>query len=57
MPKTSAERMTKYRQKHPEKVIEIRLKYYNENRDKECERHRKKYFWKKESEIFRNILL
>jgi hypothetical protein len=49
--------MTKYRLKYPEKVIEIRIKYYNENKEKECARHRKKYIWKKESERLRNILL
>ena len=57
MPATSAERMKKYRQNHPEKVIEIRMKFYNENRDKESVRQKKKYLWKKESERLRQILL
>ena len=57
MPLTPAERMTKYRQKHPEKVIEIRMKFYNENKENESVRHKKKYMWKKESERLRNILL
>ena len=57
MPVTSAERMKKYRRNHPEKVIEIRMKFYNENRDKESVRQKKKYLWKKESERLRHILL
>jgi hypothetical protein len=57
MPATSAERMKKYRRNHPEKVIEIRMKFYNENRDKESVRQKKKYLWKRESERLRHILL
>ncbi len=57
MPSTPAERMTKYRQNHPEKVIEIRMKFYSENKDRESARQKKKYLWKKESERLRNILL
>ena len=57
MPCTPAQRMAKYRQNHPDRVIEIRVKFYNENKEKESIRQKKKYIWNKESERFRNILL
>jgi hypothetical protein len=57
MPSTNAERLTKFRKLHPEKVIEFRINYYYNNKDKESERQRKKYLWKKESERLRRILL
>ena len=57
MPMTSAQRMAKYRQNHPDRVVEIRLKFYNNNKENESLRHKKKYLWKKECERLRNILL
>lgn len=57
MPKSFAEYSKKWREKYPEKVIEVRLKFYNNNKEKESARQHKKYLWNKESQRLRNILL
>ena len=57
MPLTAAQRMAKWRETHPERVIEIRVAYYYGNKEKESIRQQKKYLYKKESERLRNILI
>ena len=56
MPLTSAEYSKRWREKHPEKAIEVRVKFYYNNKEKESIRQQKKYLWKKECERLRNIL-
>ena len=57
MPRTSAEYSQRWREKHPERVIEARVKFYNNNKEKESARQQKKYIWNKESRKFMSILL
>jgi hypothetical protein len=57
MPLTNAERSKKWRERHPERVVEVRVKFYYNNKEKESIRQQKKYLWKKESKKFLNILL
>ena len=57
MPRSFAEYSKRWREKHPDKVIEVRLKFYNNNKEKESARQHKKYLWNKESQRLRNILL
>ncbi len=54
---TAAQKMAKFRRNHPDRVIEIRFKFYHNNKEKESVRQKKKYLWKKECERLRNILL
>ena len=56
MPLTGAEYSKRWREKHPDKAVEVRVKFYNNNKDKESIRQHKKYIWKKECERLRNIL-
>jgi hypothetical protein len=56
MPLTGAEYSKRWREKHPDKVVEVRVKFYNNNKEKESIRQHKKYLWKKECERLRNIL-
>ena len=57
MPLTSAEYSKRWRVKYPEKVVEVRVKFYYNNKEKESIRQQKKYLWKKESKKFLEILL
>ena len=57
MPLTSAEYSKRWRERNPEKAIEVRVKFYYRNKEKESIRQQKKYIWKKECERLRNILL
>ena len=56
MPLTGAEYSKRWREKHPDKAVEVRVKFYNNNKEKESIRQHKKYLWKKECERLRNIL-
>ena len=57
MPLSSAEYSKRWREKNPDKVIEVRVKFYYNNKEKESIRQQKKYLWKKECERLRNILI
>ena len=57
MPLTNAQRSKKWREQHPERVVEVRVKFYYNNKEKESIRQQKKYLWKKESKKFLDILL
>ena len=57
MPLTNAQRSKKWREQHPERVVEVRVKFYYNNKEKESIRQQKKYLWKKESKKFLGILL
>ena len=56
MPLTGAEYSKRWREKHPDKAVEVRVRFYNNNKEKESIRQHKKYLWKKECERLRNIL-
>ena len=47
MPLTSAQRMTKWREAHPERVVEIRVAYNYSNKEKESKRQQKNTCLKK----------
>ena len=57
MPLTDAQKSKKWRERHPERVVEVRVKFYYNNKEKESIRQQKKYLWKKESKKFLGILL
>jgi hypothetical protein len=57
MRKPNAEYMKRYRERHPERIVEIRTKFYDNNKERESIRHKKKYMWKKECDRLMGILL
>ena len=57
MPLTASERSTRWRKKHPEHYRVIQKAIYDRNFEKEMNRNRRNYYWNKESQRLRNILL
>jgi uncharacterized short protein YbdD (DUF466 family) len=41
MRKPNAEYMKRYRERHPERIVEIRTKFYDNNKERESIRHKK----------------
>ena len=57
MPLTAVQRVTRWRKKHRDEYNEMRRISYKKNNDKEILRKKRSYYWNKESQRFRNILL